>query len=195
MFKAQKDKLHSCVVPWLTVFELIRGIKCHLEQAYIQTRPNISAICAFAFVKNKPSLDYGICVKTPLQCFLMPDISSVPSGDLLTFRDCAELLQSGVTDNGVHTIRLPNSTQTVKVVTALWRLSTFSHKYHLTDRDTKYIRHRNPSSSALLSVVMLTHINASRWHLHSFFWEEVSVNTMRANKCDVMLTCRAGGGF
>ncbi|TWW65343.1 Angiopoietin-4 [Takifugu flavidus] len=43
------------------------------------------------------------------------EISSVPSGDLLTFRDCAELLQSGATDNGVYTIRLPNSTQTVKV--------------------------------------------------------------------------------
>lgn len=49
----------------------------------------------------------------------MPEISSVPSGDLLTFRDCAEILQSGVTDNGVYVIRLPNSTQTVKVVAAL----------------------------------------------------------------------------
>uniref|UniRef100_H3CUZ8 Angiopoietin 2b n=1 Tax=Tetraodon nigroviridis TaxID=99883 RepID=H3CUZ8_TETNG len=43
------------------------------------------------------------------------EISSVASGDLLTFRDCAEILQSGVTDSGVYTIRLPNSTQTVKV--------------------------------------------------------------------------------
>lgn len=124
----------------------------------------------------------------------MPEISSVPSGDLLTFRDCAELLQSGVTDNGVYTIRLPNSTQTVKVVTALSRLLTFSHKYHLTESDTKYIRHRNPSTSPGLRVVVLTHINASRWHLHSFFGgEEVSVNTIRANWCDVMLTCRGGG--
>lgn len=70
-------------------------------------------------LKNKPRLDYGTCVNTPSQCFMMPEISSVPSGDLLTFRDCAELLQSGVTDNGVYTIRLSNSTQTVKVVTAL----------------------------------------------------------------------------
>lgn len=48
----------------------------------------------------------------------MPEISSVPRGDLLTYRDCAEILQSGVTDNGVYVIRLPNSTQTVKVVAA-----------------------------------------------------------------------------
>lgn len=48
----------------------------------------------------------------------MPEISSLPHGNLLTFRDCAELLQSGVTDNGVYAIHLPNSTQTVKVVAA-----------------------------------------------------------------------------
>lgn len=68
----------------------------------------------------------------------MPEISSVPSGDLLTFRDCAEILQSGVTDNGVYVIRLPNSTQTVKVVAALERFLTFSRKCHLTNCDTKY---------------------------------------------------------
>lgn len=59
---------------------------------------------------------------------VIPEISSVASGDLLTFRDCAEILQSGVTDSGVYTIRLPNSTQTVKVVAALKRLLTFSSK-------------------------------------------------------------------
>lgn len=68
---------------------------------------------------------------------LIPEISSVPSGDLLTFRDCAEILQSGVTDNGVYAIRLPNSTQTVKVVAAHESLLTFSRKYHLTDCDIK----------------------------------------------------------
>lgn len=51
--------------------------------------------------------------------FFIPEISSVAIGDLLTFRDCAELLKSGVTDSGVYAIRLPNSTQTVKVVAAL----------------------------------------------------------------------------
>lgn len=69
----------------------------------------------------------------------MPEISSVPSGDLLTFKDCAEILQSGVTENGVYAIRLPNSSQTVKVVAAHKRLLTFSTKYQLTDCDTKYI--------------------------------------------------------
>lgn len=52
------------------------------------------------------------------KCLVTPEISSLPHGNLLTFRDCAELLQSGVTDNGVYAIHLPNSTQTVKVVAA-----------------------------------------------------------------------------
>lgn len=95
----------------------------------------------------------------------MPEISSVPSGDLLSFSDCAEILQSGVTDNGVYVIRHPNSTQTVKVVAALQRLLTFSCKYHLIDCDTKYIYYLNHSTSLSLHVAMLTHINASRWHL------------------------------
>lgn len=76
----------------------------------------------------------------------MAEISSVPTGDLPTFRDCAEILQSGATDNGVYAIRLPNSTQTVKVGATLERLLTFSRKDHLTNCDTKYIHHWNHST-------------------------------------------------
>lgn len=47
------------------------------------------------------------------------DISSVPKGEPLSFRDCAEILRSGATESGIYSIRLPNSTQTVKVVVML----------------------------------------------------------------------------
>ncbi|XP_075867861.1 angiopoietin-2b [Nelusetta ayraudi] len=43
------------------------------------------------------------------------DISNLPKGKLLAFRDCAEIQRSGVTESGIYSIRLPNSTQTVKV--------------------------------------------------------------------------------
>ncbi|XP_029920279.1 angiopoietin-2b [Myripristis murdjan] len=43
------------------------------------------------------------------------EISAVPKEEPLIFRDCAEILQSGVTENGIYSICLPNSTQTVKV--------------------------------------------------------------------------------
>ncbi|KAK2830175.1 hypothetical protein Q5P01_018106 [Channa striata] len=42
-------------------------------------------------------------------------ISNMPKEEPLSFRDCAEILRSGVTENGIYSIRLPNSTQTVKV--------------------------------------------------------------------------------
>ncbi|XP_026156916.1 angiopoietin-2b [Mastacembelus armatus] len=43
------------------------------------------------------------------------EISNRPKEELLTFRDCAEILRSGVAESGIYSIRLPNSTQTVKV--------------------------------------------------------------------------------
>lgn len=43
------------------------------------------------------------------------EISNVPKEEPLSFRDCAEILRSGVTESGLYSIRLPNSTQTVKV--------------------------------------------------------------------------------
>ncbi|XP_071775893.1 angiopoietin-2b [Centroberyx gerrardi] len=43
------------------------------------------------------------------------EISTVPKEEPLSFRDCAEILRSGVTENGIYSLRLPNSTQTVKV--------------------------------------------------------------------------------
>ncbi|XP_058474469.1 angiopoietin-2b [Solea solea] len=43
------------------------------------------------------------------------EISNMPKEDSLHFRDCAEILQSGVAESGIYSIRLPNSTQTVKV--------------------------------------------------------------------------------
>ncbi|XP_041811189.1 angiopoietin-2b [Chelmon rostratus] len=43
------------------------------------------------------------------------EISNVPKEEPLTFRDCAAILRSGMTESGIYNIRLPNSTQTVKV--------------------------------------------------------------------------------
>lgn len=106
-----------------------------------------------SMIKPEPGLEYGMRVcksYSDAVCkendFSTAEISSVPTGDLLTFRDCAEVLQSGATDDGVYTIRLPNSTQTVKVGATLERLLTFSRKDHLTDCDTKYIHHWNHST-------------------------------------------------
>lgn len=48
--------------------------------------------------------------------FFVAEISNVPKEEPLSFRDCAEIRQSGVTESGIYSIRLPNSTQTVKVV-------------------------------------------------------------------------------
>ncbi|KAM9838397.1 angiopoietin-2b [Aulostomus maculatus] len=42
-------------------------------------------------------------------------ISTVHKEEPLSFRDCAEILRSGVTESGIYRIRLPNSTHTVKV--------------------------------------------------------------------------------
>ncbi|KAM7383992.1 hypothetical protein PAMA_011373 [Pampus argenteus] len=43
------------------------------------------------------------------------EIFNMPKEEPLSFRDCAEILRSGVTESGIYSIRLPNSTQTVKV--------------------------------------------------------------------------------
>uniref|UniRef100_A0A3Q3KEP0 Fibrinogen C-terminal domain-containing protein n=1 Tax=Monopterus albus TaxID=43700 RepID=A0A3Q3KEP0_MONAL len=43
------------------------------------------------------------------------EISNMPKEEPINFRDCAEILRSGVTESGIYSIRLPNSTQTVKV--------------------------------------------------------------------------------
>uniref|UniRef100_G3NWP3 Angiopoietin 2b n=1 Tax=Gasterosteus aculeatus aculeatus TaxID=481459 RepID=G3NWP3_GASAC len=40
---------------------------------------------------------------------------NMPKENPLSFRDCADILRSGVTASGLYGIRLPNSTQTVKV--------------------------------------------------------------------------------
>ncbi|KAA8586109.1 hypothetical protein FQN60_007678 [Etheostoma spectabile] len=43
------------------------------------------------------------------------EITNMPKEQPLSFRDCADILRSGVTASGIYSIRLPNSTQTVKV--------------------------------------------------------------------------------
>ncbi|KAI3358432.1 hypothetical protein L3Q82_014859 [Scortum barcoo] len=43
------------------------------------------------------------------------EISNLPKEEPLSFRDCAEIMRSGVTVSGIYSIRLPNSTKTVKV--------------------------------------------------------------------------------
>ncbi|XP_039876238.1 angiopoietin-2b [Simochromis diagramma] len=43
------------------------------------------------------------------------EISNMPKEEPLSFRDCAEILRSGVKESGIYSIRLHNSTQTVKV--------------------------------------------------------------------------------
>ncbi|XP_051812037.1 angiopoietin-2b isoform X2 [Acanthochromis polyacanthus] len=43
------------------------------------------------------------------------EISNMPKVEPLSFRDCAEILRSGVKESGIYSIRLHNSTQTVKV--------------------------------------------------------------------------------
>ncbi|XP_030004098.1 angiopoietin-2b [Sphaeramia orbicularis] len=43
------------------------------------------------------------------------EISNTPKKETLHFKDCAAILRSGVTESGIYSIRLHNSTQTVKV--------------------------------------------------------------------------------
>ncbi|XP_056277425.1 angiopoietin-2b isoform X4 [Pseudoliparis swirei] len=43
------------------------------------------------------------------------EAQAVAKEETRSFRDCAEILRSGVTESGLYGIRLPNSTQTVKV--------------------------------------------------------------------------------
>ncbi|KAM4539695.1 angiopoietin-2b isoform 2-T3 [Odontesthes bonariensis] len=45
----------------------------------------------------------------------LQEISNMPKKEPLRFRDCAEILRSGVKESGVYSIRLHNSTQDVKV--------------------------------------------------------------------------------
>ncbi|MEQ2186520.1 hypothetical protein GOODEAATRI_029483, partial [Goodea atripinnis] len=42
-------------------------------------------------------------------------ISNMPKTERRTFRDCAEILRSGVKESGLYSIHLHNSTQDVKV--------------------------------------------------------------------------------
>ncbi|MBN3305360.1 ANGP2 protein, partial [Amia calva] len=44
------------------------------------------------------------------------EISIAPKEEVLTFKDCAEIYKSGITESGVYTLHYPNSTQTVKVL-------------------------------------------------------------------------------
>jgi len=44
------------------------------------------------------------------------EVSATPKEESASFRDCTDILRSGAKDNGVYTIRLPNSTQPVKVL-------------------------------------------------------------------------------
>ncbi|XP_042150950.1 angiopoietin-2 [Oncorhynchus tshawytscha] len=43
------------------------------------------------------------------------DIPTTPKEEPVIYRNCAEIFRSGLTENGVHSIRPPNSTHTVKV--------------------------------------------------------------------------------
>lgn len=51
-----------------------------------------------------------------LYLFLLAEISNVPKVQQTCFSNCADILQSGVTEDGIYNICLPNSTQTVKVI-------------------------------------------------------------------------------
>uniref|UniRef100_UPI001EAF2D23 angiopoietin-2-like n=1 Tax=Oncorhynchus gorbuscha TaxID=8017 RepID=UPI001EAF2D23 len=42
------------------------------------------------------------------------DIPTTPKEEPVIYRNCAEIYRSGLTENGVHSIRPPNSTRTVK---------------------------------------------------------------------------------
>ncbi|XP_041932915.1 angiopoietin-2b [Alosa sapidissima] len=44
------------------------------------------------------------------------EASSLPRDEPMVFRDCAELYKSGITENGVYSIRLSNTTRTIKVL-------------------------------------------------------------------------------
>ncbi|XP_053302738.1 angiopoietin-2b [Pleuronectes platessa] len=75
------------------------------------------------------------------------EISSSPKEELLGFRDCTEILRSGVTASGTYSILLPNSTRTVKVFcdmktrgggwTVLQRRTNGSVNFHRGWRDYK----------------------------------------------------------
>lgn len=46
---------------------------------------------------------------------MLTEISATTKEEPASFRDCADILRSGAKDSGIYTIRLPNSTQAVKV--------------------------------------------------------------------------------
>lgn len=72
------------------------------------------------------ALSYGgrdLCAKSPIRMSsvntslpVSAEITNTPKEEPLRFRDCAEILRSGATASGIYNIRLPNSSQTVKVV-------------------------------------------------------------------------------
>lgn len=47
--------------------------------------------------------------------YVFPDISTPIEKEIVKFRDCAEIFKSGVTESGIYSIHLPNSTQKTKV--------------------------------------------------------------------------------
>lgn len=65
-----------------------------------------------------------------MPAFTPLEVSYKPKEESLRFKDCADILQSGVTESGVYSIHLHNSTQTVKVV-RLKKWLAFSYTYHL----------------------------------------------------------------
>lgn len=56
------------------------------------------------------------------------EITTVSKEETTSFRDCADILQSGETESGLYSILLPNSSQTVKVIRSQKPLA-FSAKY------------------------------------------------------------------
>lgn len=109
---------------------VIYADKYHLGHSAIQIGHTIWACMHYRHGRLKPELNitreltYGLDlwakpvrlppVNTCLHVFA--EISNTPKGEPLSFRDCAEILRSGVTESGIYNIRLPNSTQTIKVV-------------------------------------------------------------------------------
>uniref|UniRef100_A0A4W4G155 Fibrinogen C-terminal domain-containing protein n=1 Tax=Electrophorus electricus TaxID=8005 RepID=A0A4W4G155_ELEEL len=46
---------------------------------------------------------------------VLPEITSSSKEKVMIFRDCADIYRYGITENGIYSIHLTNSTQTIKV--------------------------------------------------------------------------------